>query len=293
MPTPRSNLKINKVFEKNLKIWEQWNLNQDLLCMCINLYIYIHLHMFVCVFINHIIKPTNSLEACWNPTQFDVYVGRRLQSEQDHKWAPKQSQQDFPEGTLPPLAIHTMDWSSIKSHIWGKKSLHEACCVPSIPMIWVLVTLLNTLFCSLDRLKVVHLSHPSNPHFWVEWVLRPQVCLTPSHGTWQQVPEFQVKVAWITVLEDLLTSNPTKDPVTSRPSSVVRWAAVSRPGPHCRHWCSICGGKMANGNGWSKTWLSKKRTCPPKIVICRPYVSWGKLSWRFKAKPNWRRTAIK
>lgn len=26
----------------------------------------------------------------------------------------------------------------------------------------------------------------------------------------------------------------TKDPVASRPSSVARWAAASRPGPHCR-----------------------------------------------------------
>ncbi len=173
----------------------------------------------MCLFVSLsiMLKPTNSLEDL-------VYVKRRLQSEQDQKWAPKQSQQDFPEGTLPPLAIHTMDWSSIKSHIWGKKSLHEACCVPSIPMIWVLVTLLNTLFCSLDRLKVVHLSHPSNPHFWVEWVLRPQVCLTPSHGTWpgSRVPGQSfldnrlqdLLTSWILAQNQLKTSKVELDSLT-------------------------------------------------------------------------------
>lgn len=139
----------------------------------------------------------------WRPAEIKRSL-TRLNPKKDQQWAPQQSQQDFPQGTLPPLGLPT-PWIEAQSSLTAEKKRkcmrHEEVPIPMMDsIIWFLVTQKWTTFSfSSDRSKAVHLSHPSNPK-WFQWVLRPQVCLTPSHGTWQH---YQVKV-------NILTQNQLK-----------------------------------------------------------------------------------
>ena len=184
------------------------------ICLSIYLPIYLSIYLSTCVcvlymFLSTFLKPINSLdnqvsysyhvEACWDQTQFDAATRRRTNNGLPNNFSRIFLKEHCHHWQSTPWIEAQSSLTAEKKN--GKCMRHEEMPIPMMDsIIWFLVTQKWTTFSfSSDRLKAVQLSHPSNPK-WFQWVLRPQVCLTPSHGTWQH---YQVKV-------NILTQNQLK-----------------------------------------------------------------------------------